>query len=169
MTMDEREIIREMYRKYWRYMIEKDADGLRSLMAKDYYLMHMTGVKQSAEVFLRGLLDGMFNYYSADHDDIEVCIDGDEAGGALTDGEVVYQVLFLHPAAVVHQFTLQHGQHGRAAAEGHHTDLGESEKQLPEFLHTSSPLISFHIAVHTPDRHLAGADGLLPSVGIAHH
>ena len=31
-TMDEREIIREMYRKYWRYMIEKDADGLRSLM-----------------------------------------------------------------------------------------------------------------------------------------
>ena len=79
MTMDEREIIREMYRKYWRYMIEKDADGLRSLTAKDYYLMHMTGVKQSAEVFLRGLLDGMFNYYSADHDDIEVCIDGDRA------------------------------------------------------------------------------------------
>ena len=33
--MDEHEIIREMYRKYWRYMIDKDADGLRSLMAKD--------------------------------------------------------------------------------------------------------------------------------------
>lgn len=53
--MDEREIIREMYLKYWQYMIAKDADGLRSLMAKDYYLMHMTGVKQPAEVFLKGL------------------------------------------------------------------------------------------------------------------
>ena len=78
-TMDAREIIREMYRKYWRYMIEKDADGLRSLMAKDYTLMHMTGVKQPAEVFMRGLLDGTFNYYSAEHDDIEVEVDGDRA------------------------------------------------------------------------------------------
>ncbi|MBQ8110496.1 MAG: nuclear transport factor 2 family protein [Clostridia bacterium] len=77
--MDEREIIREMYRKYWRYMIAKDADGLRSLMAKDYCLLHMTGVKQPAEVFLKGLLDGTFNYYSADHDGIEVKIDGDRA------------------------------------------------------------------------------------------
>lgn len=77
--MDERGIIREMYLKYWRYMIAKDADGLRSLMAKDYYLMHMTGVKQPAEVFLKGLLDGTFNYYSAGHDDIEVEIDGNRA------------------------------------------------------------------------------------------
>lgn len=77
--MDEREIIREMYRKYWRYMIDKDADGLRGLMAKDYCLMHMTGVKQSAEDFLKGLLDGTFNYYSADHDAIDVEILGDRA------------------------------------------------------------------------------------------
>ena len=48
------EIIREMYRQYWRYMIAK-------------------------EVFLEGLLDGTFNYYSADHDGIEVEIDGDRA------------------------------------------------------------------------------------------
>ena len=77
--MDEHEIIREMYRKYWRYMIDKDADGLRSMMAKDYTLIHMTGVKQSEEVFLKGLLDGTFNYYSADHDAIDVEILGDRA------------------------------------------------------------------------------------------
>ena len=39
----------------------------------------MTGVKQSAEVFLKGLQDGTFNYYSAEHDDIEVTVDGDRA------------------------------------------------------------------------------------------
>ena len=77
--MDEKEKIRELYRKYWRYMIDKDADGLRGLMARDYYLLHMTGVKQSVEEFLNGLLDGTFNYYSADHDSIEVEINGDKA------------------------------------------------------------------------------------------
>ena len=68
-----------MYRKYWHCMITKNADGLRDLMADDYYLLHMTGVKQSAEMFLNGLLDGTFNYYSADHDSIEVSLNGDHA------------------------------------------------------------------------------------------
>ena len=77
--MDEKETIREMYRKYWHSMIAKDADGLRSLMADDYYLFHMTGVKQSADVFLKGLLDGTFNYYAADHDSIDVTLNGDNA------------------------------------------------------------------------------------------
>lgn len=77
--MDEREQIRELYRKYWRYMIDKDADGLRGLMAGDYDLLHMTGVKQPAEVFIKGLLDGTFNYYSAEHDSIEVEINGEKA------------------------------------------------------------------------------------------
>ena len=76
---DEKDTIREMYWKYWRCMISKDVDGLRDLMADDYYLLHMTGVKQSAKVFLNGLLDSTFNYYSADHDSIEVSLNGDHA------------------------------------------------------------------------------------------
>ena len=39
----------------------------------------MTGVRQSAETFLQGLLDGTFNYYSAEHDGIEVRVAGDIA------------------------------------------------------------------------------------------
>jgi ketosteroid isomerase-like protein len=77
--MNEIEMIREIYRRYWEYMISKDAAGLRSIMSEDYYLMHMTGVRQSAEVFIRGLLDGTFNYYSADHDEIQVTVDGETA------------------------------------------------------------------------------------------
>ncbi len=77
--MTETESIREMYRKYWDGMIRKDTDLLRSLMSEDYCLEHMTGIRQSKESFLRGLTDGTFNYYSADHDSIEVRIDGDEA------------------------------------------------------------------------------------------
>ena len=77
--MDDRETLRELYRRYWQYMIDKDIDGLRGLMADDYVLTHMTGVRQSKEVFLKGLMDGTFHYYSADHDSIEVTINGDSA------------------------------------------------------------------------------------------
>ena len=79
MSMDEREAIRELYRQYWRCMIAKDGKGLRDLMAEDYVLLHMTGVRQSREEFLRGLGNGTFNYYSAEHDSIEVTISGDTA------------------------------------------------------------------------------------------
>lgn len=77
--MNEKEAIRELYREYWRFMIAKDADGLRRLMADDYVLMHMTGVRQSKEDFIRGLLDGTFRYYSAEHDSIAVTVNGDIA------------------------------------------------------------------------------------------
>ena len=77
--MDDVERIRSLYREYWRCMIAKDADGLRGMMTDDYTLLHMTGVKQSAETFLKGLLDGTFNYYSAEHDSIEVTVAGDHA------------------------------------------------------------------------------------------
>ena len=77
--MTDEELIKELYIRYWQYMIDKNADGLRSLQTDDYYLMHMTGTKQSRESFIKGLLDGTFNYYSADHDAIDVRIDRDTA------------------------------------------------------------------------------------------
>ena len=76
---DDREAIEELYREYWRCMIKKDVKSLRSMMADDYTLLHMTGTKQSVEAFLKGLLDGTFNYYSAEHDSIEVTVAGDYA------------------------------------------------------------------------------------------
>ena len=76
---DDREAIEELYKEYWRCMIKKDVKGLRRMMADDYTLLHMTGIKQSAEAFLKGLLDGTFNYYSAEHDSIEVNVTGDHA------------------------------------------------------------------------------------------
>ena len=76
--MDE-EQIKTLYRQYWACMIAKNAEGLRKMMADDYALEHMTGVRQSAETFLKGLLDGTFNYYSAEHDSIEVQVTGDRA------------------------------------------------------------------------------------------
>ena len=77
--MGEEAKISELYKEYWDYMIEKNIEGLRSLMSSDYCLYHMTGVRQSADEFLKGLDNGTFNYYSAQHDDIVVSVHGDEA------------------------------------------------------------------------------------------
>ena len=77
--MGEEAKISELYKDYWDYMIEKNIEGLRSLMSSGYCLYHMTGVRQSADEFLKGLDNGTFNYYSAEHDDIVVSVDGDEA------------------------------------------------------------------------------------------
>ena len=77
--MTDREQIEELYREYWRCMIRKDGSGLRAMMAEDYTLEHMTGLRQSAEVFLKGLQKGAFNYFSAQHDSIQVRLEGDRA------------------------------------------------------------------------------------------
>lgn len=70
--MTDEKKIQELYRDYWRCMIHKDEQRLRDLMDEDYYLEHMTGVRQTREEFLAGLRAGTFNYYSAEHDAIEV-------------------------------------------------------------------------------------------------
>ena len=77
--MDDRARIEQLYREYWRCMIEKDVDGLRAMMADDYCLTHMTGTRQSADEFLRGLSRGTFRYFSAEHDAIDVTLRGDAA------------------------------------------------------------------------------------------
>ena len=77
--MTDEEQIRELYRDYWEAMIAKDADALRTMMSDDYALLHMTGVRQFREDFLRGLRKGTFNYYSAEHDSIDVQVSGESA------------------------------------------------------------------------------------------
>ena len=77
--MTDEEQIRELYRDYWEAMIAKDAHALRTMMSDDYALLHMTGVRQSRETFLNGLMKGPFNYYSAEHDSIEVMVSGESA------------------------------------------------------------------------------------------
>lgn len=77
--MTDEKKIQELYRDYWRSMIHKDEQRLRDLMAEDYYLEHMTGVRQTREEFLAGLRAGTFNYYSAEHDAIEVRVNGNLA------------------------------------------------------------------------------------------
>lgn len=77
--MSDREQIEELYRTYWQYMISKDIAGMDRIMAEDYELRHMTGLRQPKQDFFRSVTSGELNYYSAKHDEIIVKVSGDTA------------------------------------------------------------------------------------------
>ena len=51
-------------------MINKDIAGMDRIMADDYELRHMTGLRQPKQDFFRSVTSGELNYYSAKHDEI---------------------------------------------------------------------------------------------------
>ena len=77
--MNDREQIEELYRIYWQCMISKDIAGMDRIMAEDYELRHMTGLRQPKQDFFRSVISGELNYYSAKHDKIIVEVSGDTA------------------------------------------------------------------------------------------
>ena len=76
--MSDKEQIEELYRSYWKAMIEKDVETMDAILTDDYELRHMTGLRQPKRGFFESLTNGELNYYSAEHDEIIVNVSGDE-------------------------------------------------------------------------------------------
>ncbi len=64
--------IQNAYKTMYVGMIEKDAQILRKVLDDRFVLVHMTGMRQPKEDFIRAVLDGTLNYYSAGHQSMEV-------------------------------------------------------------------------------------------------
>ena len=77
--MDEKELIRSAYKKMYDGMISKDEEILREVLDDSFVLVHMTGMRQPKEEFIKAVLNGMLNYYSAEHENLPVEINGDTA------------------------------------------------------------------------------------------
>lgn len=60
----------------YRGMIDKDRSLLSRVLDESFVLVHMTGMRQSKEAFIRSVEDGTLNYFSAGHQSIDVSIDG---------------------------------------------------------------------------------------------
>lgn len=60
-------------------MVEKDAATLNRVHADEFVLIHMTGTHQSKKEYIQAIGNGMLNYYSAEHENMEISIDGDHA------------------------------------------------------------------------------------------
>lgn len=77
--MDDRQQIEQLYREMYRAMVEKDSATLERVHAEEFVLVHMTGMRQSKQEYIRAIMDGTLNYYSATHEQTDIAIDGDRA------------------------------------------------------------------------------------------
>ena len=75
---DEQEI-KSLYLQMCRSMIAKDLKSLEEIHGDDFVLVHMTGSRMNKAEYIQAIKDGTLNYYSAEHDEILVQINGDSA------------------------------------------------------------------------------------------
>ena len=77
MTPDEKACA-QLYQNLCAASIAKDADGMAAVLADDYSLLHMTGMRQPKRTYIAAVMDGTLNYYSCEHDSIDVEIAPDD-------------------------------------------------------------------------------------------
>ncbi len=75
----EEQLIQKAYIRMYEGMIEKDESILREVLDDSFVLVHMTGMRQSKQAFIKAVLNGTLNYFSAKHENMPVEIGGDTA------------------------------------------------------------------------------------------
>ena len=79
LSMTDEQQISSLYERMYTAMIAKDEAVLREVHAEDFLLVHMTGMHQTREQYIRAIMDGTLNYYSAETEDLQISVNGDEA------------------------------------------------------------------------------------------
>lgn len=77
--MDDKQLIIDLYRRMYSAMVEKDTAVLDEVHDDSFVLVHMTGMRQSKQQYIKAIADGTLNYYDAVHEEIDVTISGDTA------------------------------------------------------------------------------------------
>ena len=77
--MSDKEQIETLYREMYEAMVRKDTATLNRVHADDFVLTHMTGMHQSKQEYIRAIAGGTLNYYSAEHEQMDIKIDGNHA------------------------------------------------------------------------------------------
>ncbi len=70
MSKNDEQLIREAYTRMYEGMIAKDEHILREVLDDSFVLVHMTGMRQSKDAFIKAVMDGTLNYYSAEHENM---------------------------------------------------------------------------------------------------
>ena len=77
--MNDKEIIKELYNTLNESSINKDINKLNEILAKDYILVHMTGLNQTKQDYINSVKNGELKYYDSINENIEVSINGNIA------------------------------------------------------------------------------------------
>ena len=70
--MTDKEQIIGLYKEMYTAMVNKDKVTLERVHDDSFVLVHMTGMRQPKEVYISSIMDGTLNYYSAEHEDMQV-------------------------------------------------------------------------------------------------
>ena len=76
---NDEQLIRDVYMRMYKGMIAKDESILREVLDDSFVLVHMTGMRQPKQAFIKAVLNGTLNYFSAEHENMPVEISGDTA------------------------------------------------------------------------------------------
>ena len=77
--MDDKQQIEALYREMYEAMVRKDTATLNRVYADDFVLTHMTGMHQSKQVYIQSIANCTLNYYSAEHEQMDIKVNGDRA------------------------------------------------------------------------------------------
>jgi ketosteroid isomerase-like protein len=78
-TMNDKEQIIALYHQMYQAMVEKDTATLNRIHAPEFVLVHMTGMRQSKQAYIQAIADGTLNYYSAEHEQMDLTINNEHA------------------------------------------------------------------------------------------
>ena len=74
--MSDKDMIEALYREMYEAMVRKDTATLNRVHADDFVLTHMTGMHQSKQVYIQSIANGTLNYYSAEHEQMDIKVNG---------------------------------------------------------------------------------------------
>ena len=77
--MNDTEMLEKLYEDMVSAMISKDEEQLKRIHDDSFVLVHMTGMRQDKNSYIRSILNGTLNYYSAKTVKVETEIKGDRA------------------------------------------------------------------------------------------
>jgi ketosteroid isomerase-like protein len=77
--MEDKKLIINVYKKMYEGMIKKDEKILDEALDDSFVLVHMTGMRQSKDAFIKAVMNGTQNYFSAEHEHMPIEISGDTA------------------------------------------------------------------------------------------
>lgn len=77
--MDDKGQIIALYHQMYKAMVEKDTATLNRIHAPEFVLVHMTGMRQPKQAYIHAIADGTLNYYTAEHEQMDVSIDNERA------------------------------------------------------------------------------------------
>lgn len=77
--MNDKEEISELYAAMYQAMITKDTTALSDMLDEGFVLVHMTGMRQPKNDYLRYIANGTLNYYSCEDTVLDITINQDSA------------------------------------------------------------------------------------------